>query len=846
MQMTDLERRRFWSHLRVLTGRIPGLTIDESKGPDAAVAELATALHLSQKAVQDVGYYGVPTKEFREAALAEQERVTAEAGAVADQMRTPDGRKGLWQRARDAAIKGMAEVFGSVDRLPVPDSMKQALKAFGGRQTWINVAGDTYTGTEEGKAFRGRMDKLHETVKGSVPTERNLFSEAITSLLSHSSASGALDAAAATATRTRISEMRRLTGREDLGEAYLATLDKAAELWKEQAIKDFVKAEKANLHNLYVEGKRLGVFTRDEKENYFPNMVKVVYDQYRDPIEKMLFKNKMSASDFTKTKQFTSGIDAALAGFTPVSLRAEDLMTHYHDAMGRRFAMKDLKSKIAANVDDWTISPHPDVQESAFIIGEPGGDIPQTADKQRYVNMGSVARSLEGYYAHPLVFKQWGRKVFDHISYDGFMGSARSLLETSKAIHFGFDFFHMGTVVKKSFELGGAFRFLINPFSVMRSGNDALESHHPVLLELAERGATFSRDQYARELFSQFEYDEITGKRRVNLWKQIASMGGLATKSSDFIFGTVVPGLKAGMALRIAESETFRRWETMEGGGREYALNNLATLLNNHFGGQNFAAMGRSKLAQAFLQAALLAPDFQESMWRRNFGIVHPDPELRAVYQASIGIQAAVVISMTLVLQKLYDELRGETRTPESWLHDSVGHWLDIQIDTKADGKKIYISPWGSEKETFRPIMALANSYYGAALGRDITGKEFEYKNDVFLRQVLMPVMKDIGHELKNKGSPLAREVQSWMERAERSKKPEVIIPGVLNKPESMFDLPWMPISLQPLWYSALGGFGDLPEDRAHYMAISLITSLTGTPISEGRKPEKKKLAILK
>jgi hypothetical protein len=75
----------------------------------------------------------------------------------------------------------------------------------------------------------------------------------------------------------------------------------------------------------------------------------------------------------------------------------------------------------------------------------------------------------------------------------------------------------------------------------------------------------------------------------------------------------------------------------------------------------------------------------------------------------------------------------------------------------------------------------------------------------------------------------------------DKNKPQKFELGSLIKKPETMFDLPMMPISAQPIAYAATGGFHDKPSERVKDVALAATASAVGAPISEGRKQDDKK-----
>jgi hypothetical protein len=90
-----------------------------------------------------------------------------------------------------------------------------------------------------------------------------------------------------------------------------------------------------------------------------------------------------------------------------------------------------------------------------------------------------------------------------------------------------------------------------------------------------------------------------------------AAAGLLAKPLNEALWGRMVP---------VAKLEAWKLLEPKYGGEA------ASTAVNNIFGGQNLAALGRSQQAQTLLRMGLLAPDWLESWGRNVAGVAQPGP----------------------------------------------------------------------------------------------------------------------------------------------------------------------------------------------------------------------------
>lgn len=95
-----------------------------------------------------------------------------------------------------------------------------------------------------------------------------------------------------------------------------------------------------------------------------------------------------------------------------------------------------------------------------------------------------------------------------------------------------------------------------------------------------------------------------------------------------------------GRMVPVAKTEAFKMLEP------QYGAEVAAKRVNDTFGGQNLAKLGRNPELQTVLRSTFLAPDWLES-WARNMGaVVKPGPEGDAArkYWAATGVSSALTL----------------------------------------------------------------------------------------------------------------------------------------------------------------------------------------------------------
>lgn len=843
--LNALQQNQFKQSLDVLSSKM-GLEVD-GRDPESALLALHEKTQLPLDTLRNAVYNGF-SDEGKQRALEDYKKTSSSALTFAQSLGTKEGIANGWSAMKAAAVKGVTAWMGTVKHLPIQGKdFMNALIRLGGEKNFVAL-GDSeagtpvFSGAEAGHNYRSEQNALYDKVNKVNPTNKELFREAIG--LAHATRDElgkGFDGGYLKSMLAVINHSRATMG-ADYAKHEEQIIRKAQELIQNPDVQKFVANTHQTLRTIAKILKANGEIT-SERASYFPNLVRMMMNDNSSGLDSALFGKKFSSGDMAQIKTYRSAVEASLNGYKPKSFAADDMMGVYHTKIGDRMAQVGFKNSIVKNMDEWTVQPAADVKEVAFHTFDKG-EKPEmrTADGQYYKNLGNLNHRFDGIYAHPIMAKQM-EKIWKIPQQTGLLASVKRGNEAFKGLLFSMNLFHAKTLATKGVELlAGAqavesatakdpFQVFINPFTMVRRGLDAIKGYHPEILKMAAAGVTFRDGQWEKPLMESHTYDPITGEKQVNLWHQITTLGGVSTWINNGIFHSLQAGMKAGIGLQLTQTEMFRKWVSEK--GEDYAYQNLASLLNNHLGGQNLVSQGRSQFVQAFLRAGMLAPDFQESKWRRNFGIFHADKNLRAVYQASLGVEAVLVGTTLLAVQGLFDEIRGEKRSMASWIHDSVGHWLDIQMGKDSNGRNTYVTLLGSEKEDFRPMASLFVNYLEAASGTNISGAKPQFDKSSFWQKVYKPAVIDLANEARNKSSPMASAIINIFDKT----KPKAGI-------NTMFDLPYMPMSLQAPAYAALGGFGNLPGEQAKYLGASLLASAVGAPISEGRAQKEKAPSI--
>lgn len=602
------------------------------------------------------------------------------------------------------------------------------------------------------------------------------------------------------------------------------------------------------------------------REGYWHNIIAV--SKYAEPWDALAEGLQTSISNMTKHKVYSDPMEYLVKGGVAGSQSFIDLAGSYSKNVANAMRMTRFTETI--RLDSKRDSFHPDrfkIQETAdsqvpvFVQGSPaeGWKPPETFDGKAYENLGNVNLKWSGIYVHPKIY-DWMAANYRSI---GKTGGFMAALERGNRVFktailssgYGpFSFHGMSLSLKTALAdyASGASKSpgsLVGAFfrlpSIYSEGMNLAATNHPIFLKLIEAGVTTHQyDALIEPILKQ--HFNVRGKRAVGGSTKpgaetLATLGDAFTKwtnwSHDQLFAKWYVGLKFGLGKRMVESTWFEKMAAEK--GEQKAMETVAKILNDSLGGQNLEMMGRGKTTQRILQFSLLAPDWQESKYRRIFGsFASSNPDVRNQYRAALAAEFLTVALTQWVAQNVWDAVassenpKHKPRTLEDVQRDMIeGHFATIYLGKNDVGQDVRLKFSGTVAEDFNPQFKTLNHFFEAIglYGRDSKGRLLtaEKKPSVFnqyspFTRYIRPLPDEVLTTIRNRASPMLRPI------SQSAFKP--------SKHPSQFDAAFLPlpIFIQQLAFGLRGGMGE--EDEFIKAASSAAIAFAGMPV-EVRNP---------
>lgn len=643
--------------------------------------------------------------------------------------------------------------------------------------------------------------------------------------------------------RNQIKDIEASSGKKSYLTDLSDKLDLAETVSKFSGTKDFTDRYYKDLD--VVKNK---IFKEGGKSSYYHNIVAIRPDQ--DLWDKVFYKDNVNISNPNERKSYDNGIEAELNGIRPASDLFTENAAHYWKAVGNkirkaRFA-DSIKSNAAikeGNEARMSVRTFSDKLDPAFVVRDfkKEWEQPKSSDGQEYKQLSTMGSQFDGVYVHPEVYK-WSNAVFEAPPTCGVPEFVLKGNSMWKSISFAFNtFYHGGSLLQKGASLqagigmeegiqnrsigesitkglSNGFNTVFQVPSIVAEGHSTLAKGNkfPILLKAIRNGfALHQHDMLKQQSFNR-QYIETIDKLPGALKAPATGLVNLADQISKFtdwshkaLFQKFHAGFKVGMLTRMVESKWFENIKKEKGGDEDAAYQAVSTILNNTFGGQNLEAIGRSKLAQTFMQATLLAPDWTESKMKRFFGtVLAEDPAARRSYRYSLIAQAGIVLTAKVIAEQIYAQMSGENRTMDDIAKSMMeGHFGSIYIGKTREKKPkdMYVHVFGSAEQDFRIPLRMWKGASGT-----YNGEGWDQ------------IPREIVQEGKNKASPIVKTVFDLAQRQMEWEKGK-------NKP-SPFDYSYLPMTVQNPIYAARGGYGD--EDSGKMTALSGALSVAGMPLS--------------
>ncbi len=866
--------------------------LPKSKYPTAAevAAYLKSELGMPEMLANSI-LAGDPTPEGR-LKTAEAEKKTGidalDAINSLNETRKTEGMKFAWERARSSLRAFMERGINSLPR-GLDASINAWTRKWSGRLSAEKIGvtkdgKDVYAGSSVATELRINFDKLNGTdaVKAT-GFNRQQVDEAL-NMIGHARSS---DISGTLGKYSK--ELEAKTNANPNSPAYrvmLESVNNAKRLYTSSPeVRQFMQDYFNKLDAASVAFKQVGVMEKGEtRNNYYHNSIAVMNEM--DPVDKALEGGRYRTSDFRESKKYANGIEYTLdKGKLPANPSFIDNASFYWlqtaKVLRRYNSAKELRAQ--GNVSDpksqWTITTNG--YADRVLATRPSGsgewESPKTGDGRRYQNLESISPQLTGVYAHPDFFEWASQAMTGALKMEGIAGRYMQINQGWKnsILAFGMGTFgvkgpaggalsvHGGSLTMKAAALGKALgvEAWYKPWSVVGKGLQAAASYDSRFLELIDHGTVVGQHDAQGLVRGLGDYNVMTGTKTT--WGKLKEVLG---NQHETLFKQYQPGIKIGMGLEIMETSWFR--DMAKSKGRDYALDTLSKALNDNFGGQNLELMGRSKFVQTWLQAAFLAPDWQESKIRRLVGTVAADqPELRDAYRKAIGVQVAMMAVTHLAVSQLAQSILGAPKqSMEEIMIDCLrGNFGRPIIGRTADGKDIRARTTLSGIEDTRPILVLVKGIW-----ESITGKTYEGEVAPIAKmesplglpfneqRLYLPIVNDAWTEFKNKMAPVPKGFVSGGEKMAEAARARPPKPGApVKMPEATpFDTSAypFPIPIQQAIYSVRGGYAKDPAERALWALLVAGASTAGVPIEtskgkayiEQKKAEAKRKSSMK
>lgn len=789
------------------------------------------------------------TKEGRFAKMQANEKLADKAMSVAAKLQQPGGVRDAWDTVR-ARVKEFAEKAINT----MPQALSAQAKAFAKKIVSLRSSVDCGTDANGNKVYAG-ANTYHEIVgeiENLAKTVGMKFGDLDKGLNMLGYMRGMdIPSTIASARKTIESKIKD----NPILKNVIPLLDQAEAAYKHQEVRDYMDKY---FNKLDIIAKTLkdsgalkdhkledGTVIKADLDNYYHN--NVAMEHYRDPWEKLFYGDSFNMSNVAESKKYKNGLEYMLSGKgLPASFNFTDNAGQYHKNVASSLRIRTIGEIMrgdagmdAGSADKMTITGMGGKQEALFVtrpvVGE--WEVPKTAKGEAYRNMSGINdQFFHDIYVHPEMYEwlnqSFGRAPKINGAFLAFKRTQDMFKQVLLSAGRGIFSYHGMSLARKAMEAGGTMGVegWWQLKSIQGEGLSAVANHDADFLRLQEHGMTIHTTDMLRNPLMTSQFDLKTGNKTVT-----ATLADMVNQYSNWqhkeLFGKVQLGIKVGLAKRAIQTPWFK--EMVDRNGPDAAYETLAKIMNDAMGGQNLELMGRNKGIQSIVSSLFLAPDWQESKFRRLLGTVMADtPELRRAYQLQMGAELIAVTMATVVGQTVWGEISGNRRDIDQIARDMMeGKIGMLHIGKSSDGKDIWLRGFGSEIEDIKPPLKIVKAYYEAITGHDYEGRKSDYAKLSAIQKFYRPAVEEIMSEGRNKLAPLTKYMVDAMNREKQSGKP------------SAFDFPLLPIAIQQNIYAARGGFGLTEDERAKYMALTLATSWLGTPLETSKEKKGKKVA---
>lgn len=601
--------------------------------------------------------------------------------------------------------------------------------------------------------------------------------------------------------------------------------------------------------------------------DYFHNVVSVA--EHGDPWDDIAEGFRHNLSDYRKRKKWNT-LDYLKEGGVMASDSFVEMAGYYSKNTANALRMKmfasNLRAEAERKMDDpgrMKIKESADV-ESPLVVQSNGREDwkpPEDGSGNAYRSIGSIKDAWKGMYVHPQFYDWLAANYREAPTPKGFMRTAVRLSQLFKSnllvAGYGPVSFHGLSLTQKAGwanyaasdkkGLGSFVKSFWDLRSINSEGLQAAARNDATYLKLVEAGlAMHQGDALLAPIMAQqfnsrgkrtvFGSESIIAEKAATLAEYWAKY---TNWSHDQLFTKWFTGLKIGLGMKMTQTQWFEKMVAEK--GLDEAYRTVAKVLNDSMGGQNLELMGRGRVTQQILQFSLLAPDWQESKYRRLFGsTLSQDPDIRKQYSVALTAELLSVALTTWVMQNVFDEMAKQVNPNHksvsaeqmmaNWLN---GHFGSIHLGKTDKGRDIWAKGFGSVSEDYSPLFKVFRDYAESISGQKVESmlgikppEESEMAKYSPLSRIYKPLTEEAATVIRNRASPALRPIVGGAFKPSRE--------------PSQFDAAILPL---PIWaqqaaFGVRGGFGDTPRSTESWInaAWSALAGYFGIPI-EVRSP---------
>lgn len=570
-------------------------------------------------------------------------------------------------------------------------------------------------------------------------------------------------------------------------------------------------------------------FGENSKKGYYHNHR--IVEPEMDLWDAVTMGDRKSYSTINESKVFKNGWEAELKGYGPATHDFVEANGTYWSAIGNKLRKKMFSDKLKTNAglaeshpDKMMIAISSDKSEPAFYDKSTSPETPKTADGRYYKEMDNLGDQFKGILVHPEVYK-WQEKVFRHMNPTGIASGAlkgmkmwRTLVLSGAAPIHGASLAKKYAYMSANLGLQDGVNSVLGAKSSMMEGLSSLDVNSPKFasaMKLMHNGLSLETYDMSRNAAFDRKFNKSGDQTMMSTLSE--NIKNFSNWQHKLLFEKWRTGLKLGLGLRILESDYFKDLTSKHGGDSNKAMSEVATMLNDHFGGQNLEMIGRSRIVQSIMQALLLSPEWTEAKFKRTYGaFINPNDQIRRAYQVSLAAEMGTMLISKILLQQIYNAQNPDDQRSMEQIADDIWNrkLASVYIGKSKVGKtekEIFVNFGQSENQDLGLLLPAAKGIYDGFHTGDIT-------------QVPKQFAKEMAHKL----APPVKSAIDMMGRQTPEKK-EGWGAKTLAAGEAM-----LPISAAQTLQSAQG------ETGASTLG-TLAGSIAGLPVQSYNKKKEKK-----